>query len=399
MILIDQEFKSLIPRLSDKEFSQLEENIISDGCRDPLVIWKNQNILIDGHNRHQICINHGIEFNVIEYEFLDRDSVKLWIIQNQFGRRNISDFVRAELALQAEPLIAAKAKERQGTRNDLNIPANLPESKETRDELSAMSGVSARNISKVKNILETGSDELVEQVRSNHISINAAEVIAELSKEDQSEIIAKGEKEILAAAKQIRTEKALIKRQEIAEIKKNNPVLVPEGKYSCIVIDPPWEMKKIARDVAPDQVEFDYPTMSEDELKEFGVRDMAADDCHLFCWTTHKHLPMSLRLIESWGFRYVCTFVWHKNGGFQPFGLPQYNCEFAIYARKGTPEFIDTKAFNCCFSASRREHSRKPDEFYETVARVTEGPRIDVFSREKREGFNQFGNEPDRFVA
>jgi N6-adenosine-specific RNA methylase IME4 len=108
---------------------------------------------------------------------------------------------------------------------------------------------------------------------------------------------------------------------------------------------------------------------------------------------------MGLRLVEGWGFRYVCMFVWHKPGGFQPVGLPQYNCEFVIYARLGTPRFVSTKDFFCCFSATRREHSRKPDEFYDLIERVTEGPRIDVFSREKRNGYAQYGNETEKFVA
>lgn len=187
------------------------------------------------------------------------------------------------------------------------------------------------------------------------------------------------------------------KSKEENQFLKEQPVRDFDGSYDVIVIDPPWPMEKIEREVAPNQVGFDYPTMSEDELAALALP--AAEDCHLWCWTTHKFLPMTLRLLERWDFRYVCNFVWHKPGGFQPFGLPQYNCEFAVYARHGTPQFCDSTAFFTCFNAPRRDHSRKPDEFYDVVKRVTTGWRIDIFSREARDGFEQFGNETGKFVA
>jgi N6-adenosine-specific RNA methylase IME4/ribosomal 50S subunit-recycling heat shock protein len=175
-----------------------------------------------------------------------------------------------------------------------------------------------------------------------------------------------------------------------------------EGPFDCVVIDPPWQVAKIDRDERPNQDAFDYPTMSEDEIAAFWkdeIADRLVTDCHLFLWTTHKYLPAGLRLLAGFGFRYVLTMVWHKPGGFQPHDLPQYNCEFILYGRRGSPLFIETKNFFCCFSAPRREHSRKPDEFYDTIRRVTGGSRIDVFSREAREGFAQYGNEMGRFSS
>lgn len=179
---------------------------------------------------------------------------------------------------------------------------------------------------------------------------------------------------------------------------------LPPGKVDTIIIDPPWPMQKIEREVRPNQDVFDYPVMSIEELEAFGaeVAEIAADDCHLFMWTTQKFLPDALKIVEAWGFwgfRYVLTMVWHKPGGFQPIGLPQYNCEFIVYGRCGSPKFIETTAFPCCFEAPRREHSRKPDEFYDLVRRVTAGPRIDIFSREEREGFAQFGDEVNKFAG
>lgn len=190
-------------------------------------------------------------------------------------------------------------------------------------------------------------------------------------------------------------EAALREQLRIAQ----SPTIMPSQRYGTIVIDPPWPMKKIEREVRPNQVEFDYPTMDYEELRAFRVkfRLLADAHCHVFMWTTQKFLPMALRLFEDYEIKYVLTMVWHKAGGFQPVGLPQYNCEFVLYGRIGSPEFLDTKAFDCCFEAPRAEHSRKPDEFYELVRRVTADGRIDVFSREKRDGFDQYGNEPAKF--
>jgi N6-adenosine-specific RNA methylase IME4 len=175
-----------------------------------------------------------------------------------------------------------------------------------------------------------------------------------------------------------------------------------DGPFDCVVIDPPWPMQKIDRDVRPNQDAFDYPVMSLDEIQAFWLREIAPKtsyDCHVFLWTTQKFLPVTFKLFESWGLKYVFLMTWLKPGGFQPIGLPQFNTEFAVYSRKGTPIFVDTKNFSIGFQAPRREHSRKPDEFYDLVRRVTGGSRLDVFSREPREGFAQYGNEIKKFKA
>lgn len=108
---IDEEFKNLIPKLTKEEFKQLEENIIEEGCREAIVLWNNT--IVDGHNRYEICNRHNIIFKTINKEFSNREEAKMWIIKNQFGRRNLSTYDRGKLALQLEDLFAVKAKEKQ----------------------------------------------------------------------------------------------------------------------------------------------------------------------------------------------------------------------------------------------------------------------------------------------
>ena len=162
---IDKEFQGLIPPLTEDEFQQLEANIIADGCRDALITW--EGILIDGHNRYRICQESNIPFRTEAKEFPDRQAIVEWIIRNQFGRRNLTPFQRAELALKLKPAVEKKAKERQGARNDLNIPQKTAESRkgESRDELAAIAGISHDTLKKAEVIKEKGTPEQLKRAR------------------------------------------------------------------------------------------------------------------------------------------------------------------------------------------------------------------------------------------
>ena len=171
----------------------------------------------------------------------------------------------------------------------------------------------------------------------------------------------------------------------------DNPPEIPAGQYRTIVVDPPWPMEKIEREVRPNQAGFDYPTMSIEEIASMTLP--IADDAFVFLWTTQKFLPSAFRIMEAWDLKYRFTMVWHKNGGIQPYNSAQFNCEFVLLGSKGAPLFADLKAFKTAFNAPRQGHSIKPDEFYDLIRRVTLEPRLDMFSRREIEGFDVWGNE------
>lgn len=180
------------------------------------------------------------------------------------------------------------------------------------------------------------------------------------------------------------------KRQKI------EPIALPEGKYRTIVIDPPWPIEKILREVRPNQFDIDYPTMTIDEIKALPIQDKADENgCHIYLWTTHKFLPTAFDILEAWGARYQCLLTWVKNVGMTPFSW-MYSTEHCLFARIGDLDLLKMGK-RLDFNAKVREHSRKPDEFYELVKEVSPETRLDMFGRGEHDGFDVWGNEPDKF--
>ncbi len=198
-IVIDPEFRDLIQPLTSEELDLLEKSLIEEGCRDSLKVCSDGRLL-DGHHRLAFCEKHGIPYRIdIVDGIADRIDAKIWIITNQFARRNLSNFARSELALQLKPLIAEKAKERMlaGVKQD---PTQNSSEGETREELAKIAIVSHDTISKTETILKKGSDLLKEAARAGTVSVNAAAEIVELPLATQDKIVKSDKQEITARA-------------------------------------------------------------------------------------------------------------------------------------------------------------------------------------------------------
>lgn len=169
---VDPEFAELLVPLSVEERAGLEASLLRDGCRDALVVWGEESILLDGHNRLAICQKHNIPFRTVSVDLPDRDAAKAWIIRNQFARRNLTPYQRAELALALEPIIGEKAAERMVAGKRLSDPVpNLAQGK-TRDEVAKVAGVSHGTIAKAKVIRDEADAGTKERLRSGETTIH-----------------------------------------------------------------------------------------------------------------------------------------------------------------------------------------------------------------------------------
>ena len=139
-LCIDPEFLALIPPLSPTERQGLEASILAEGCRDPLIVWEEKNILVDGHNRYEICTAHGIGFQVVTRSFPDRASVMDWMIDNQLSRRNLPPMLLRYLRGKRYLL-----EKQQGKRHDLTS-AQIEQKLTTDRKLAKQYQVSASTI-------------------------------------------------------------------------------------------------------------------------------------------------------------------------------------------------------------------------------------------------------------
>lgn len=139
----------------------------------------------------------------------------------------------------------------------------------------------------------------------------------------------------------------------------------------------------------------DYPTLTVEQITDLPVGDLADPaGCHLYLWTTHKYLPDALDICAAWGFSYQCVMTWVKNVGITPFSW-MYDTEHVIFARRGSLD-LEQLGLRLSFNAPVTKHSAKPDVFYDRVVAASPGPRLEMYARGEREGFEVWGNEARR---
>ena len=382
---IKVEFEKLIPPLSSYEFDLLEKNILADGCREPLVVWNG--ILLDGHHRFSICLKHGIPFKTMppREEIKNNLDARIWIIENQFGRRDLPDFVGSRLAIELKGLYRERAEINSGNHSPFlqatkqeelnksllqchpgdtveeNILKNKEENKKKNEnrvdaQIAKTAGVSRKQIQRTEKILEKASPEDLAKLEAGEITIG--EVYKDIRKKEHQETL-KSHK-------------------------------LPEGKYRLIYADPPWKLgSEPVASTNPEAIGY-YPRMTVDEIIEVPLHDICEKNAALFLWVPPQLLEEALDVLHAWGFEYRSIFTWQKSKG-TPGLYNKIDQEFLLVGEKGNCQ-PETDEIVSSIQCIEKKGASKPDEFRKIIEKLyssTEN-KVELYPRKKCEGWAQY---------
>lgn len=174
-------------------------------------------------------------------------------------------------------------------------------------------------------------------------------------------------------------------------------------KFRCIYADPPWRFANRTGKMAPEHRRLHrYRTMTLEEICAVPVRQLTTEPCHLYLWVPNALLSYGLEVMKAWGFTYKCNLVWYKirkDGGPDGRGVGFYFrnvSELLLFGVRGSMRTLKPgRRMVNIISSRKREHSRKPDEFYRLIEQCSPGPRLELFARHHRDGWHQWGDEID----
>lgn len=177
-------------------------------------------------------------------------------------------------------------------------------------------------------------------------------------------------------------------------------------RFATVLADPPWQFQNRTGKVAPEHRRLNrYGTMTLDEIKALPVADVVADTAHLYLWVPNALLPEGLEVMQAWGFTYKTNLVWHKvrkDGEPDGRGVGFYFRNvtelvlMGVRGRNARTLAPGRRQVNI-LKTQKREHSRKPDEFYDIVQACSPGPFLEMFARGGRPGWTTWGNQADEY--
>jgi N6-adenosine-specific RNA methylase IME4 len=369
----------IFPLVEGAEFDELVADIKAHGLHEPIVLFEDK--VLDGRNRLRACEVAGA---TCRFETYTGDNPVAYVVSLNLRRRHLDESQRAMVAARLATLKLGDNQHSEGS---------------SIEEASRLLNVGHASVERAKTVQRDGAPELIHAVEHGAVSVSAAADVATLSTQEQREIVARGEREILEAAKAIRGAKARERyavrmARNIAISARNRPIETGQ-RYPIILADPPWDYRLYNKESGSSRATAEhYPTMSLDEICAVPVPDLATDAAALFLWATAPQLQESFEVLAAWGFEYKNNAVWVKDTiGLGHFIRGQH--EILLIATRGDmPCPLPANRPPSVISAPRREHSRKPEEAYTLIETMyLPLPRIELFARSGRLGWAAWGNE------
>jgi len=356
-LTVNPEYKKLVPPLDAEEYKALETDIIEKKeALEPIIINQND-VILDGHNRYEICIKHGCFYRTEVRTFDSPEDEMIYVIDSNLLRRQLTKFMIVELNLKKAD-IKLKKQAKQQMLEGKTLSRNQ-ERVHVDKEIAKMSGVSKDTVNKVRKILKEGKPEEIQEARSKKRMIN-------------------------------KVTNKIKKRQKLEEAHEKGSPPMPKNVFDIIYADPPWKYDTEASQRG--KAEHHYATMTTNDICNLEVP--SAENALLFLWVTNAHLEAGFKVLKKWGFKYVTNFVWVKDKiGLGWFARGQH--ELLLLCRKGTmPHPEDHNRFSTVIKAPREEHSAKPEIVYKMIETMYPNRRyLELFSRNKREGWTMWGLE------
>lgn len=350
-------FADLFPLMPENELAGLASDIKQHGLREPIVLYEDK--ILDGRNRWRACKSVGVEPKTKEFSGQHPIS---FVISLNLKRRHLNDSQKAAIAVELLPMLETEAEKRVGGRPKKDRKPGT--------QIDLVFGRSREHAGRIMGV--------------SHSYVAQAKAIQEAAPAAFQEIKA-GQKTISEVARTLKKTRLL----------KSIPSL-PKGKFRVFYADPPWKYGD-TRNVngwESTAAEDHYPTMSIAELCALPIETITATDAVLFLWVTSPLLFECQPVIRAWGFEYRSSFVWDK----VKHNMGHYNSvrhEFLLVCARGSCTPDVPKLFDSVQSIERSgRHSEKPEAFRTIIDTLyPSGPRIELFARSKRKGWNAYGNE------
>lgn len=380
--------------VSDEKVVELAESIGDIGLINPITVTTAKRLVAGAHRLAAMkrLGRETIEAVVRELSELDAELAE---IDENLIRNDLTAAERAKYTARRKAIYLAKHPEtKTGGAPGKAGGGKVAKNSNLESFVNTTSKASGRSKTRISEDVRRGekvAEEVLDNIAGTSMDSGVnLDVLSKLDEAHQKEVVDHAKK---TGTKNLKTAARNLAKSKVVEEIKKEPAPMPEGPFRVIAADVPWPYERV--DDPTHRGSIDYPPMSIEEMCALKVPELAHDDCILWFWTTNAFMHEAYHVIDAWGFTPKTILTWVK----PKMGVGNWlrnQTEHCIVAVKGKP-VVQLTNQTTKLEAPTREHSRKPIEFYELVESLCPGSKVELFARERREGWEPWGAEKEKF--